>query len=58
MVGNIFDEINGSDSGYEDADFWEEVFGDEWNEATDDNETLRGFCDGALKLWWSVKSKL
>lgn len=39
------------------VEFWATLLGDD-TEATDDPDFLRGFIEGALELWQSVKTKL
>jgi hypothetical protein len=39
------------------GDFWQQVFGDYWDEDVSDSQKLRGFIGGALKEWWRIKAQ-
>ena len=40
------------------AEYWERLFEDQWKRLTEHREFMRGFVDGVLAIWPSIKERI
>lgn len=56
LAGNVFDGIFGAYANSDEFSFWQEVFGDDPTYYLSDPQAVKGFAEGALKIWREVES--